>query len=376
MDKGSGIFNFSNLDQLWTSAQAESAMAVNAASLNYIDNDDARTIADNFLRTSNLSGSGATFYEVVSDTISSSPMDTSNLALAAASVNAANETPLLWQVIYSRRLTATVVSAAGVSAELEFSVVGPGAKQKVYVPVAAPSEARSVLETKPIGMQGGWREIAPAVNAATGEALSVNILTAQQVRDLYMALPDDVTLNDVPLDVSNREIVTHTVAYWEEASGVSQGELIPVYELTVNLTERQSQAVSQEHVYVPANEQYMRPIARIISPPTEPIMAGTAITLTAADASKTLKTLGLADFDFALGRDLDSLTYEWFLDGQKIGDGRVFSNFTVPLSQEDKNITLLFELRVTDTGSPNQSYSTATISLSGSKGIFLPSVIR
>ena len=379
MDKGSGIFNFSNLDELWTSAQAESAMAVNAASANYIDNDDARRIADSFLQASKLSGDGATFYEVISDTISSSPMDTSNLTSAAASVNAANETPLLWQVIYSRRISATVVSAAGLSAEIEFSVVGPGAKQKVYVPIAAAPGARSVLETKPIGMQGGWREIAPAINAATGEALSVNILTAQQVRDLYLALPDDVTLNDIPLDVSNREIVTHTIAYWEEASGVSQGELIPVYELTVNVTERQSQAVSQEHVYVPANEQYMRPIARIISPPSEPLVAGTAITLTAANASQTLATLGLANFDFALGRDPSdpiSLSYEWFLDGQQIRNGRVFGGFVVPFSQEDKDITLLFELRVTDTASPNQSYSTDTLSLSGSKGIFLPAVTR
>lgn len=102
LDKGSGIFSFSNLDELWTASQAEQAMAVNAASANYIDSDDARRVADNFLQTNNLNGSGATFYEVISDTISSS-IDTSNLTRAALMVAQMDETPLLWQVIYSDR---------------------------------------------------------------------------------------------------------------------------------------------------------------------------------------------------------------------------------------------------------------------------------
>lgn len=372
LDTGSGIFSFSNLDELWTTQQAQSAMAVNAASANYISSDDAKTIADNFLRTTKLNGPGATFYEVVSDTISS-VIDTPDPELAAAMVAETTQTPLLWQVIYSRRISATVVSAAGVSDEVEFSVVGPGAKQKVYVPVAAAVGAASVLETSPVGVQGGWREVAPAVNAATGEALSVVILTAEQVKNLYLALPDEVTLNDVPLDVESREIVTHTIAYWEEASGVSQGELIPVYELLVKMKERQSGVVVEEHVYVPASELYMRPLARIIDAPTAPVMAGTVITLTAADATKTLKSLNVADFDIVLGTVEPS--YEWFLDGVKIGNGRVLSNFVVPFSQ-DRTITLLFELRVTDLGSPNDSVSSDRMSLSGSQGIYLPAVTR
>ena len=373
LDTGSGIFSFSNLDQLWTAQQARSAMAVNAASANYISSDDAKTIADTFLRANNLNGPGATFYEVVSDTISSE-ITTTNASLAAAMVDAATQTPLLWQVIYSRRLTATVASAAGVSAEVEFSVVGPGAKQKVYVPVAAAVGAASVLNTSPVGVQGGWRELEQPVNAATGEALSVVILTADQVKNLYLALPDEVTLNDVPLDVQSREIVTHTIAYWEEASGVSQGYLVPVYELLVKMTERQSQAVIEEYVYVPASELYMRPLARIIDAPTAPVMAGTAITLTAADATKTLNALNVAPFDFVLGSG-DVPTYEWFLDGVKIGDGRVLSNFVVPFSQ-DRTITLLFELRVTDGSGLNITVSTDRMSLSGSQGIYLPAVTR
>jgi len=373
LDKGSGIFSFSNLDELWTASQAEQAMAVNAASANYIDSDDARRVADNFLQTNNLNGSGATFYEVISDTISSS-IDTSNLTRAALMVAQMDETPLLWQVIYSRRLTATVVSAAGVAAEIEFSVVGPGAKQKVYVPITAAVGAASLLETMPVGVQGGWREVAPAINAATGDALSVAILTAEQVKALYLDLPDDVTLNDVPLDVTKREIVSHTIAYWEEASGVSQGQLIPVYELKVNMTERQSQAVVEEFVYVPASQLYMRPLARIIDAPTGPIMAGTAITLTAADATQTLKSLNVANYDIVLGNG--DYSYQWFLDGEKIGDGRVLSNFVVPNSADPREIRLTFELRVTDIASPNESVSTDRLALAGSLGLYLPSISR
>ncbi|MBX3052424.1 MAG: hypothetical protein KF753_13150 [Caldilineaceae bacterium] len=373
LDKGSGIFSFSDLDQLWTATQAEQAMAVNAASADYIDSDDARTIADNFLRTNNLNGTGATFYEVISDTISSQ-IDTADPVRAAQLVAEGEQTPLLWQVIYSRRLTATVVSAAGLSEEIQFSVVGPGAKQKVYVPVTAGVGAASILETKPVGVLGGWREVAPAVNAATGDALSVAILTADQVRELYMALPEDVTLNDVPLDVSKREIISHTIAYWEEASGVSQGQLIPVYELKVNMTERESQAVVEEFVYVPASELYMRPLARIVGTPTQPVIAGTAITLTAADATQTLRTLKLADFDIALGTG--EYSYEWFLDGTKIGNGQVLKDYVVPLSTDQRDIALTFEVRVTDTSSPNQSASTDRVTLAGSRGIYLPTVNR
>lgn len=310
---------------------------------------------------------------LVSDTISSE-IDTGDPALAAASINAAIQTPIVWQVIYSRRISATVVSAAGLSEEIEFSVVGPGAKQKVYVPVSAPVGAASILDTTPVGVQGGWRGVEPAINAASGEALSVQVLTAEQVRALYMALPNDVPLNDIPLDVSSREIVTHTIAYWEEASGVSQGQLIPVYELKVNMTERESQAVTEEYVYVPASELYMRPIARIIDLPAEPIVAGTAITLTAADATQTLKALGIADFDLVLGT-VDPL-YEWYLDGEKIGNGRVLTNFVVPFSQDSRNVSLNFQVKVIDNNSPNQSFSTDEATLAGSQGTFLPAVTR
>jgi hypothetical protein len=369
MDRYSGIFNYSDLDELWTSKQALQAMSVSAASSNFISSDDAKQIADNFLRDKKLNAEGAVFYEVIADTISNR-IDTADPTMAA-SLDKVEQLPLLYQVIYSRRIISPLITAAGVSQGVEFSVVGPGAKQKVYVPVAAPVGAASVLDTVPVGVQGGWREIEPMVNAATGEAVQVTILTVDQVKALYMALPEDVSLNSIPLDIESRTILSETIAYWEEATGVSQGELIPVYELKVKMTERQSKEIFEEYVYVPASELYMRPLARIISAPTE-IKAGQAISLTAADASKTLKSLHIADFDLVLGSG--DYIYEWYLNGEKIGSGRTLSNFVVPFDDDGRDTTLQFELRVTDIQSPNESFSTAKIA--SPQRLFLPTVIR
>lgn len=378
MDKSSGIFNFSNLDELWTGEQAVRAMQVTAASPNFITQDDARTIADTFLRNSGLSGDGAVFYEVVSDTISSEIIipEGASAATAASIMQDVEETPLVWQVIYSRRLNADVMSVAGTLVNHEFSVVGPGAKQKVYVPVAAEVGVANVLATAPVGVQGGWRSVGPVISAATGLAVMVDILTPQQAEDLYLALPSDVPLNDIPLDIKDREVLSNTIAYWEEAPGVSQGEMIPVYELLVRMTERQSDEVMDEYVYVPANEFYMRPIARIVEAPAV-ITAGDTFTLTAADASQTLRELGLADYDFAMGSG--DYLYEWFIDGVAVeGDatlgGRVVTGVVAPFSSSGRVSALNLQLRVTDIASPNQSFSLANTTITSVPQVLLPTL--
>jgi hypothetical protein len=376
MDKSSGIFNFTDLTELWSAGQAERAMAVSAASPNYVNNDEARRIADEFLRANNLGGAGAVFYEVISDTISTA-LETPELAMSSSLV-VTDEVPVVWQVIYSRRLTAPVITAAGVTQEHEFSVVGPGAKQKVYVPVTGEVNAAGVLQTVPVGVQGGWRGIEQAVDAATGAALSVAILTPDQIKALYTTMLERVTLNDLPIEVESREILSHTIAYWEEATGVSQGEMIPVYELKVKLVEAQSKAEIEEFVYVPASPLYMRPLAAIVEGvPTAPVQAGTAISLTAADASQTLQALGYGEFNFVLGSgEPDDYTYDWLLDGEVIGTGRVLSNFVVPFSEDNRATSVTIELRVTDTQSPNQSVATDKAVITADLGIFLPYLNR
>ena len=239
MDKSSGIYQYSDLDQLWNDTQAVQALSLNAAAANAISADDARTIADRFLNSNGLMGDGSVFYEVVSDKVGNLPKSN---GVTRASANAADvvaaEKDAVWQVIYTRVLTAPVVTAAGGTAEQTFTVVGPGAKQKVYVPIAAPVGAASILATDPVGLQGGWRGVSPAVSAASGEQIMADILDVETIKRLYLVMDKEVTMNSVPLDIKSREILSHTLAYWESAPGNSQGYLIPVYELKVRMVDR------------------------------------------------------------------------------------------------------------------------------------------
>jgi hypothetical protein len=379
LDKTSGLYSYADQQQLWTQAQAEAALAVTAASPNFVNQDDARRIADNFLRQNGLFDSGAVFNHVISDTISSRLDSAPGVPEAASAdgIEQVDESALLWNVIYSRRLNAGIVTAAGVE-QVEFSVVGPGAKQKVYVPVTADEvDAAGLLQNTPIGMQGGWREVQSEVNAATGQLLMVDIRTENELRALYLALPTRVPLNDLPLDVEDRQILSSTVAYWEEAPGVSQAELVPVYEFLVEMKERNSGDVFEEYVYVPASEIYMRPYAEIVSvAPTTTVEAGDVLTLTAADASQTLQALGAGNFDFALGTGADGdYLYDWFIDSvddaNKIGSGPTLS-FPVPANPDGRTSTLTIHLRVTNADSPNTQTATDNVLVTVNPSFFLP----
>lgn len=368
MDKGSGIYNYSDLSQMWNGDQAQQTLAVKASSVNAITNDDARRIADAFLAQHNLMPSDGVFYEVVSDTVGTQ----AHGAVMSASAVAAQETPALLQVIYSRKLTVPVVLASGVGADLSFTVVGPGAKQKVYIPTTGQVNAAGVLVAEPVGAQGGWRDIEPLVNAASGEQVMTTIIDANTAKALYLALDKEVTMNSVPLDVKSREVLSQTLAYWENAPGSSQGELIPVYELKVKFTEKNTNAVTEDFVYLPASPQYMRPVAKILNAPTG-AQQGAQLTLTAADASKTLKALGVGDaFDFVMGYNgaAGTYTYEWYLGSvapeNKIvdlnpNDGATNITFTVPRVTNDHDSTVDVVLVVKDVESPNAlSAGTAT----------------
>ena len=386
MDKGSGIYNYTDLGQMWNSAQAQQALAVKASAANVITNDDARRIADAFLAQHNLMLADGVFYEVVSDTVGTQPKG----LVTTASVVAAQETAALLQVIYTRKLTVPVVMASGVSADLSFTVVGPGAKQKVYIPTTGQVNAAGLLAADPVGVQGGWRDVEAAVNAASGEQIMTTIIDAETAKALYLALDKEVTMNSVPLDVKSRTILTQTLAYWENAPGSSQGELIPVYELKVRFVEKNTDAVSEELVYLPASAQYMRPFARILNAPANGIAAGARVTLTAADAAKTLKTLGVGNFDFVMGYNGPdgTYTYEWYLGSVALenkitdlnpNDGATNVTFAVPQTDDDHGGMLDLHLVVKDINSPNADSAgtaTATAQLTVVPSVFLPLITK
>jgi len=384
VDGNSGIYRYTNLDGMWTNQNVTQALAMRSTGMMALTADDARTVADAFLTSNNLMGDGSVFYEVITDTTGTLPRSSK---VAAAAVSEA-ETPSLYQVIYSRKLTVPSVVASGVQEDVTYTVVGPGAKQKVYVPVTAPGSvlaSGTLAGVAPLGVQGGWRELQPSINAASGEQLMTTVLDATVAENLYLALDDKVTMNSIPIDISSREVLSGTLAYWEASAGSAQGQLIPVFEFTVRFTEANTGDIFQDFAYVPVNPMYMRPYAKILNPPLA-IVAGQQVTLEAADATQTLKSLGVGDpFDFVLGFNgaEGTYTYEWYLDSiapenkitdENLSDGLRRITFTPPAQSDDRIEKLSVILMVTDTDSPNTSVGMDVVTTL--QQLFLPAVNR
>lgn len=372
LDETSGLYEYSNLNELWSGQTAETTLAAAAGAPQgmAVTQQDARAIADNFLRTNKLFSTDAVFAEVLTDNVGAVAR---GQALSEGVIRR-YESPSVYQVIYARQISGTAVTTAGAVAS-DFTVVGPGAKLKVYVPISAPDlGGASVMQTvQPSGVQGGWREIVPAVDAASGDAVHVQGLSAATVIALYGALDDKVSMASIPISISEQVVLSSTLAYWENAPGTPQGQLIPVYELGVQITEADTGAVSVVKQYVPAASLYLKPIADIL-PYAETaavdaeLVPGSQITLIAANAGLTLAALGYGDaFPFVAGSG-GPYTYDWYL-GDPIPPNKVAGcastscTLTVPTAPNGKPGELVVTLVVTDTGSPNQATGSDTISL-------------
>jgi hypothetical protein len=140
-----------------------------------------------------------------------------------------------------------------------------------------------------------------------------------------------VSLDNVPLaptEILERDIVTSTLAYWEGPIGFNQGELIPVWALTVNnlmqgLGDEPDYEVESTS-YIPVDPSYMSPLAYISTTVNleAPAVPGQTLRFEALDASLPLTELGLDPspgdgnpLNFALGTgDPDSYLYFWYLD--------------------------------------------------------------
>lgn len=379
MDSNSGLYGFTDLNNLWT--YTPTLRALNSTREAHITTQSARDIADQFLTNNGLMPGDAQFYEVVSDTISGGTVVTSTREAMNASL-LANERPVVWQVIYSRILTYTLPGLTSVDQDpVEFSVIGPGAKQKVYV--STNSGVYSVLagtQSPILGVLGGWRALdrQPAIKGIESVE-TVDILTPEQIFALHDELEGLVALNPPPIVADTRTIMTHTVAYWEEGAGTSQADLIPVYELTVSYTQ-ESELVAVEPVYIPANETYMRPFARIESAPTEKVRMGQTVTFAATDATTQLSALGYSSIlNFALGSG-DNI-YEWYAntieEANKIGAGRSIS-YTVTGDMADRSgipqQTII--LKVTDVGSDNLLSTSASVAIDVWPRVFLPLIAK
>ncbi|HXF60025.1 MAG TPA: DUF6345 domain-containing protein, partial [Caldilineaceae bacterium] len=323
VNSDTGLYYYADLGQLWTADMAQQALAARASEANVLTQDDLKRIADNFLNSNGLMPPDAQFDSIEQDTTGSLGRGAS---LASAEEIEQAETPALNQVIYTRVLSGVDVNVAGVTQNITFTVVGPGAKQKVVLPVTGQVNAAGELQADPLGAQGGWRRVSQQVRVAedgSEERVMTTILDAQTAIDLYMALDKEVVLNPIPsdIDLESRQVLSYTLAYYEkgpDSAQSGQGELIPVYQLLVKFQFDNNGVPTddQDYFFVPASPQYLNPIARILNPPAQ-IDQSENVTLTAADASQTLAALGLgSNFNFVAGYNGadGTYTYEWYLD--------------------------------------------------------------
>lgn len=364
MDESAGLFQYHNSDTLWSQSAISQTLAVQAAGVNAklaIDADTARGIADAFLNQNQLMPGDAQFTSVVQDVLTSAedPGRLPGQANAAGALRILAETVTNHQVVYQRVISYTPpIQAAGEVPPVQFSVVGPGAKLAVYVDASASPQvlAAGKLDELVLGGIGGYRQIQQAVAAGTNAPQTVSVRPLETIQTLFEKAEAQVALSYVPL-LGEKEIISSTLGYWEGPITWNQDQLIPVYILTVAATP-DAGTPQQYQAYIPVNEAYMAPYAKITGPTdVSEILPGTAISLTAADASQTLATLGVdASLDFALGSGGEYL-YEWYTDvisdTAKIGSGRTI-DYTVPAtnSTDAKPASVKIILVVTDVDSP------------------------
>jgi len=332
MDSGSGLYGYTDLDNLWTYTETQQAYNLSQGLQGVkITANGARDIADQFLTSHNLMPGDAQFYEVVSDTISGGGIVSGSVAAMDASL-LADEQPTVWQVSYSRILVYTPTTTLGLAQEpVEFSVVGPGAKL-IYT--------------------------------------------------LHEQLGRIVVLDPMPIEFDDSEILSHTVGYWEEGALSSQSESIPVYELTVRYTLGISEvAVIEEHIA--ANETYMPPFAEIESAPTGMVQVGQTVNFTATDATRTLADLGYdPSLDFVLGKGPPyDFFYEWYVnsvaDANLIGGGRSIDYaVTADVTERSGSVQQTIILKVIDMVNPDHPSTTASTTLDVYPRIFLPTILR
>jgi hypothetical protein len=397
MDNNYGLFLYADMANLWATNSALGRQAAAGVAMQSIDNETARRIADAFLAQHGLARGDAQYYEVAADTVAT--MAETRDASGQRSVAVVHEETTNYQVIYSRIISYTPTIDGRAAEQVEFSVMGPGSKFKVYVAAQTPTRAvfEQLVDEAVIGGMGGYRAIqTPQAAAAARQLQMVQMLSMEVVEKLFANLEAIVALDQIPLapdEVVSREIVSSTPAYWEGAIGFNQAELIPVYALEVRNTMRnpdQTTYVVSSTTYIPVEASYMAPLARISTTASldEPLAPGAVIPLEALDASKTLVELGLdpspndgAPLNFVLGSG--EVTYDWYLnevsENSKVGTGR-FLNYTVDLVKgvdvkEGAIGTQRIILVVTDTAKDSAPFtSQAVVTFQAVPPVFLPSI--
>lgn len=389
-NSNTGQYQYHNHKTLWSESVISNVLSIQAAGMAgrlVIDADTARGIADQFLTQNQLMPGDVQFAAVTQDVLTSAqdPGRVPGRANAAGALEILAETVTNHVVSYQRVISYTPpVQGAAVAAPVQFSVVGPGSSVTVYVAASVAPSGRSLqsipLNELVLGGTDGNRPLLQARAAGTNQPLTTPVRPFATIKTLFEKAEAQVALDYIPL-LATKSIVSNTLGYYEGSITWNQDQLIPVNILTVKATPPGG-AEQTYQVYIPVNETYMAPYAKITSLTNgATVIPGSKITLEAADATKTLKDLGVdPSLDFVLGSG-GTYVYNWYLndisDATKIGSGRTLQ-YTVPDSAttDGKPAATRVILVVTDVDSPRSpGFASDEVVLNFSKS-FLPLVTK
>jgi hypothetical protein len=384
MDASGGNFGYADPKRLWN--EQSLVQAADASEMLTISQDDAKRYADQFLQQTGLMTPETSFAATTQDileTLEDTDRHTGVAVAASAPLRVLESRATNFNVEYRRTISYTRTISPTI-----FNVVGPGSSQVVYVATEVPLKASGAYQLSDfvLGADGGNRQVRPAtvVNAAgVTEQLTVPMLPTSTVALLYEKLGSHVALDFVDLPAVKQEIIDYQPGYYEGEIGLNQDQLYPVYILTVRAT-LEDDTVQEFTTNVPVNGAYMKPYAKIVAPSGPDALApGEQITLTAADASKTLAELGVDPaLTFALGTgDPDSYLYDWYVDeiseANLIGKGRTIQ-YTTPSTFDAgaKPHSVRLILVVTDNLSPRDPKIAIDQLVLNFSSVFLPNVQR
>jgi hypothetical protein len=293
---------------------------------------DAKAIADQFLTSNNLMSADAQFAEVLPVNLDTIQKPTGLNSPIAPKV--INSTVTDYEVIYARIVTATNVGLTP-APTISYTVAGAGSKLKVYVTaaggsarVSAPGQTGAV-----VGAQGGWRQVQSG--KTLGPQQTTAVLPYPQVETLFQKMEPQVAYKNVPFDnPTSKTVLSYTLGYWEEAIGEKgQDQLYPAYIISATYSSITPTASVTGVSYMPIDSTFMPPLAKIQSTSdlSKNVRPGQVITLSAADASKTLAEVGIdPSLNFPLGTG--PYLYTWYRDSIATGN-------EIPGTSNQKDIT-------------------------------------
>jgi hypothetical protein len=209
--KNSGMYYYQDLSRLWKIDHDNPTIPGIYPEAN------APQRADEFLTANGLYPADVHDYGVGADEIVEENIET----------HARTEYPVYRCVVYSRAVEA--------SADEPVSVVGPGARLKVYI-----DEDGSIM-----GAMGNWREVQTAGTTP--------IMTREAAWDLFVQMGQEAAVAPIYLEYDNVQTDLNTAAfgYYEHDGTELQAELIPVWIFNTDYY-KDGELVLTAHTHIPA----------------------------------------------------------------------------------------------------------------------------